>query len=589
MITYQVKIDTADPKLLTTDMEFVTGDVGAYKMVFSFYENGKPLDITGSILSVKAKRADGVVLSDTGECAGNQATFVPKNALYAVAGELRLEVALSDTAKNYTTTKILLANVLEGAGAPQSVAEDDVNIYVTLLNRVQQQLQTAERMVNTLYNEDLSYLGNLKNSEGEGSVAQKNGGVTNSSGSQTEASVAKGKSAAAFGARGIAKGDATFTAGYKSRAYQVGSAGFGSSTAGDENKQNVFDAMLALATNEADLYANYETYKAQYNETHTSNPLTLDLAGFKEAKYSFSFAACEDNKALARSSAVFGKGNVAEKTAKNTFVAGENNIAAGEGQVVFGKYSEADTRKPFIIGGGSSASTRKNIVAVDRQGTIGAKNIDDYVYTFETTRKVEQNVSASYADISSENGVLKIVSTSLANCPEITDTDLQTDPQIFHRFPIPFKGSVYQYVKIKYKAEKAENLNPRIHFITKGKAEVYENWVGALFSDEKIVVEMTTDDDGWTTAILNMSNYEEWSNDFIATIRLDITNDKYVGDVAYIQYFGVFKSLAEAERYEPSSVQVSSLGDDLIITDFSGTRRKIIFNADGSVTWSAIE
>ena len=407
---------------------------------------------------------------------------------------------------------------------------------------------TEEEWLKSIEKTDLS---NLKNSEGEGSVAQKNGGVTNSSGSQTEASVAKGKSAAAFGARGIAKGDATFTAGYKSRAYQVGSASFGSSTAGDENKQNVFDEMLAIAGNdEANLYAYYEAHKTAYNELHPDNPLTLDLAGFKEAKYSFSFAACEDNKALARGSAVFGKANTAKETARGAFVAGANNVVTGEYQTVVGRYSEGDSNKPFIIGGGSSESTRKNIVAIDGQGNIGAKNIDDYIYTFETQRKVEQNISAANAEVSSNDGVLQIVSTS-------------TDPQVFRRFPIPFDGNKYYRIKIKYKAEKAENLNPIMYFITKGKAETSENWHKVDFADNNFVEEKTTDADGWTTAIFFMANHENWKDNEIATIRFDITNGKDVGDVAYIEYFGLFGSARECAVYEPIDTKIDKKADKL--------------------------
>ena len=101
MITYKLKINYQDPRVMTSDMEFVTGDVGAYRLEFEFYDNGARVDLTDCVLTVKAKRSDGTVLADAGEIQDNLGVFVPKNDIYAVAGELRFEVALADAAKNY--------------------------------------------------------------------------------------------------------------------------------------------------------------------------------------------------------------------------------------------------------------------------------------------------------------------------------------------------------------------------------------------------------------------------------------------------------------------------------------------------------
>ena len=147
MITYQLKIDCTELRSLVSDMEFVAGDVGAYELVFSFYNGEKRMDISDKVLSVKAKRADGVVISDSGEIKENKAYFIPENSIYSVPGDLTLEVALSDSAKNYITTIILSAKVLEGIGAPDAVAENKVSVYVTLLAQTTEKLEQAKTLL----------------------------------------------------------------------------------------------------------------------------------------------------------------------------------------------------------------------------------------------------------------------------------------------------------------------------------------------------------------------------------------------------------------------------------------------------------
>ncbi len=148
MIRYQLKIDCTEPRNFVSDMEFVAGDVGAYELVFSFYNGKKRMDLLGKTLSVKAKRADGVVISDGGKIQDNKAYFTPANTFYSVPGELILEVALSDAAKNYVTTTIITAKVLEGVGAPDAMAENKVSVYVTLLSQTTEKLEQAKALLN---------------------------------------------------------------------------------------------------------------------------------------------------------------------------------------------------------------------------------------------------------------------------------------------------------------------------------------------------------------------------------------------------------------------------------------------------------
>lgn len=146
MITYKLKINYQDSRVLTSDMEFVTGDVGAYRLEFSFYDNGARVDISDKLLTVKAKRADGSVLSDSGSITENTAVYIPKNEIYAVCGALMFEIALTDSAKNYLTTKVILANVIEGLGEPQGSAENAASVYVTLLGEIKTRLDAANQV-----------------------------------------------------------------------------------------------------------------------------------------------------------------------------------------------------------------------------------------------------------------------------------------------------------------------------------------------------------------------------------------------------------------------------------------------------------
>ena len=64
MITYHFNINCQEPRMLISDMEFVSGDTGAYCLNLTFYDNGKRLDLSDKVLAVKGKRADGKVIHD---------------------------------------------------------------------------------------------------------------------------------------------------------------------------------------------------------------------------------------------------------------------------------------------------------------------------------------------------------------------------------------------------------------------------------------------------------------------------------------------------------------------------------------------
>ncbi|MBO5930456.1 MAG: hypothetical protein J6Q27_04090 [Clostridia bacterium] len=165
MITYQLKINGQDPRVLYSDMEFVAGDVGAYRMVFSFYDGVAPISLSDKAVVVKIKRADGEVLADSGEVTGDTAVYIPKNDCFCVPGTITFEIALMDSAKNYITTKIIHATVLESMGEPSAIAGNSNSVYITLLAQTKNQLDAANQACDTakaLLTETKQSLGDLE-------------------------------------------------------------------------------------------------------------------------------------------------------------------------------------------------------------------------------------------------------------------------------------------------------------------------------------------------------------------------------------------------------------------------------------------
>lgn len=147
MINYNLKIDTDGEKIFASDISFVSGDVGAYKLTLEFFNNGKALDVSNYLLVVRAKRADGVVINGAGEIVNNKGVFIPKNSMYAIPGEVILEFALTDSAKNYITTKIITAEVIEGIGTDGKPQESEVSVFVTLLSQIQAKVESANELI----------------------------------------------------------------------------------------------------------------------------------------------------------------------------------------------------------------------------------------------------------------------------------------------------------------------------------------------------------------------------------------------------------------------------------------------------------
>ncbi|MBE7022727.1 MAG: hypothetical protein E7414_05895 [Ruminococcaceae bacterium] len=146
MITYTYKLSLQGPRTTYTDAVFTPGDVSAYRLGIVFASEGKPYDTSGCTLAVKARRADGVVVTDGGTVAGNGTVYYEvKSDVYAVPGELSLEIALCTPVGGYITTHELICRVREGHGAGDLTAENTTPILSQLIERAMQAEQAAQR------------------------------------------------------------------------------------------------------------------------------------------------------------------------------------------------------------------------------------------------------------------------------------------------------------------------------------------------------------------------------------------------------------------------------------------------------------
>jgi hypothetical protein len=152
MITYDINIHFQAERAAFSDMVFTSGDARAYKLRFFFFDAGKAVDLSGTALVVKARRADGAVISDSGEidAAENCAEYVVKNSMYDVEGELIFEIALADADGGYGTAKVLSASVRAGLGEPALDAHDNFPILVSLIERVRGALDSADGIIDAL-------------------------------------------------------------------------------------------------------------------------------------------------------------------------------------------------------------------------------------------------------------------------------------------------------------------------------------------------------------------------------------------------------------------------------------------------------
>ena len=134
MINYSFKTELTKERTIYTDIVFTTGDIKGYRLNFSFTENKKPVCIKNHILTVKAKRSDGVIITDAGIVKDDYTAYIDiKNSMISKSGEVSFEIALSDNTGMYVTTKELIANVRKGYGEEGITPTDTAPVLSSLL------------------------------------------------------------------------------------------------------------------------------------------------------------------------------------------------------------------------------------------------------------------------------------------------------------------------------------------------------------------------------------------------------------------------------------------------------------------------
>ena len=124
MIDYSIRINMQGERVQYENIVFTTGDKRGYCLHFAFYSNGSRVDVSGYALAVKARRADGEVILDSGETEGKDAYYIVADNAYNVEGLLEFEVALVGPDESLATVHVIRTQVREGFGEANLAPED---------------------------------------------------------------------------------------------------------------------------------------------------------------------------------------------------------------------------------------------------------------------------------------------------------------------------------------------------------------------------------------------------------------------------------------------------------------------------------
>ncbi len=145
MINYIFEIDLKGEKTKYSDVVFTSGDKSAARFVFCFKDGNEPIETENLSLCIKAKRADGVVITDSGFDYDGRLCADIKNSMTEIPGELSFEIALTDETGAYVTTCEIITYVREGYGEAELEACDTTPILATLSSRAIQAEQSAKQ------------------------------------------------------------------------------------------------------------------------------------------------------------------------------------------------------------------------------------------------------------------------------------------------------------------------------------------------------------------------------------------------------------------------------------------------------------
>ena len=182
MIVYKMRLDLQSDRTEHTDIVLTSGDVKAYRLEFSFFSNGLRSDVSGYALCIRAKRADGVLVIDSGEITQDgKGVYDIKSNIYQVPGQLTLEVALATEDGCYVTTKELIMTVRQGYGSAGLSAGNTTPILARLVEqsaKAEQAALAANRLAEMEFSAEQLPCGSVptvEKTEENGSVSLKFG------------------------------------------------------------------------------------------------------------------------------------------------------------------------------------------------------------------------------------------------------------------------------------------------------------------------------------------------------------------------------------------------------------------------------
>lgn len=118
----------------------VADDIKAYEICLMCNE-----DLTDCTFEVIAERADGKIITDIGEIQGKKATYLMKNSMYLIPGELKLRLKILASDNSCLTAKELHFTVLESTeNAEQIEATDEYPLLMKLLEDTKTACEKAE-------------------------------------------------------------------------------------------------------------------------------------------------------------------------------------------------------------------------------------------------------------------------------------------------------------------------------------------------------------------------------------------------------------------------------------------------------------
>ncbi|MBE6689600.1 MAG: hypothetical protein E7588_10080 [Ruminococcaceae bacterium] len=363
-------------------------------------------------------------------------------------------------------------------------------------------------------------LGKSAFSAGEGNVA-----AGRSSFAAGRDNIAAGNFSAVFG-RGCKAGYASLVSGFETSVDRacIGSgyhnklSGVSSFVSGSQNNgEGDFNLISGYGNS---VKGSYQQVTGRYNKVDgESNTVT---GGTNEVSGAF-------NDISGRYHNVKGSGNI---------VHGYKNISSGSYQFITGQHNADDPDKALIVGWGSSEYDRKNIMSVDKSGNVYASGRfvspydDDYLYTFDNYRRITKFVTShNQITLGCYDRCMKVVSTGV-------------DPVFNHKFAMPLDGTVYPFIKLRYRIDGTlpSNYDAKIYFSTAASYSIDE---------EKRITFGITPDNEWHDIILDMSQVNGWDN-AVRDLRFDIPNTSKGGVAVFFKYIGFFHDMDEAESFNYS-------------------------------------